>query len=71
MLGDGVSVGPMLLGMKMPAHVLQESVTARGIVNMTALAVAVIALGVYPYPLMDVMHASVDHLIQQAMTSKL
>ncbi|HHZ76221.1 MAG TPA: NADP-dependent malic enzyme [Rhodospirillales bacterium] len=40
MLGDGVSVGPMLLGMKMPAHVLQESVTARGIVNMTALAVA-------------------------------
>ncbi len=40
MLGDGVSVGPMLIGMKMPAHVLQESVTARGIVNMTALAVA-------------------------------
>ena len=40
MLGDGVSVGPMLIGMKMPAHVLQESVTVRGIVNMTALAVA-------------------------------
>ena len=40
MLGDGVAVGPMLIGMKQPAHVLQESVTARGIVNMTALAVA-------------------------------
>ena len=40
MLGDGVAVGPMLIGMNQPAHVLQESVTARGIVNMTALAVA-------------------------------
>ena len=40
MLADGVAVGPMLLGMKQPAHVLQETVTVRGIVNMTALAVA-------------------------------
>ena len=40
MLADGVAVGPMLLGMRQPAHVLQETVTARGIVNMTALAVA-------------------------------
>jgi len=36
---DGLPVGPLLLGMSRPAHVLVPSVTARGIVNMTALAV--------------------------------
>jgi malate dehydrogenase (oxaloacetate-decarboxylating)(NADP+) len=36
---DGLPVGPLLLGMSKPAHVLVPSVTARGIVNMTALAV--------------------------------
>jgi malate dehydrogenase (oxaloacetate-decarboxylating)(NADP+) len=35
---DGLPVGPILLGMSKPAHVLVPSVTARGIVNMTALA---------------------------------
>ena len=35
---DGLPVGPLLLGMSKPAHVLVPSVTARGIVNMTALA---------------------------------
>ena len=37
--GDGISVGPMLLGAAQAAHVLTPSVTVRGIVNMTALAV--------------------------------
>ena len=37
---DGLQVGPMLLGMNKPIHVLVPSVTARGIVNVTALAVA-------------------------------
>lgn len=36
---DSLSVGPMLLGVDKPAHVLTPSVTARGIVNMTAVAV--------------------------------
>ena len=36
---DGLHIGPMLLGTAMPAHVLTPSVTARGILNMTALAV--------------------------------
>ncbi|HJQ57884.1 MAG TPA: NADP-dependent malic enzyme [Vineibacter sp.] len=35
---DGLHVGPMLLGTARPAHVLTPSVTARGIVNMAALA---------------------------------
>jgi malate dehydrogenase (oxaloacetate-decarboxylating)(NADP+) len=38
-LGEGLTVGPMLIGMAQPAHVLATSVTARGIVNMTAFAV--------------------------------
>ncbi|MBI1774985.1 MAG: NADP-dependent malic enzyme [Proteobacteria bacterium] len=37
-LGEGLSVGPMLLGVAQPAHVLTASVTVRGIVNMTAYA---------------------------------
>ena len=36
---DGLPIGPMLLGMKKPIHVLVPSVTARGIVNLSALAV--------------------------------
>ncbi|WP_193368076.1 NADP-dependent malic enzyme [Pelagibius marinus] len=39
-LGEGLSVGPILLGMAAPAHILTPSVTARGIVNMSAVAVA-------------------------------
>ncbi len=35
------------------------------------LAVAVLILGLWPAPLLDVMHATVDHLVQQITTSKL
>lgn len=38
---------------------------------MTALAVAVVALGVYPAPLIEVMDSSIAHLLVQATTSKL
>ena len=38
-LGNGLSVGPILIGLDKPAHVLTSSVTARGIVNMSAVAV--------------------------------
>ena len=37
---DGLLVGPILLGMRKSIHVLVPSVTARGIANVTALAVA-------------------------------
>ena len=39
-VADGLQVGPVLLGMRKPVHVLVPSVTARGIANLTALAVA-------------------------------
>jgi malate dehydrogenase (oxaloacetate-decarboxylating)(NADP+) len=38
--GQGVTVGPILLGVKAPAHILTPSATVRRIVNMTALTVA-------------------------------
>jgi malate dehydrogenase (oxaloacetate-decarboxylating)(NADP+) len=37
-LTDGLSVGPMLMGVAKPAHVLTSSVTVRGIINITAVA---------------------------------
>jgi malate dehydrogenase (oxaloacetate-decarboxylating)(NADP+) len=37
---EALLVGPLLLGIAKPVHVMVPSVTARGIVNMTALAVA-------------------------------
>ena len=40
---DGLSVGPILLGVSQPIHVLVPSVTARGIVNLSALAVSAAA----------------------------
>ncbi|MDF1748442.1 MAG: NADP-dependent malic enzyme [Alphaproteobacteria bacterium] len=39
MLGDGLSVGPIMIGSARPVHILTTSLTARGIVNMTAVAV--------------------------------
>ncbi|MCU0986950.1 MAG: NADP-dependent malic enzyme [Acetobacteraceae bacterium] len=36
---DGLAVGPMLLGLARPVHVVTPSITARGILNVTALAV--------------------------------
>ncbi|HEU4381059.1 MAG TPA: phosphate acyltransferase, partial [Hyphomicrobiaceae bacterium] len=36
--GNGITVGPILLGLARPAHILEPGVTVRRIVNMTALA---------------------------------
>ena len=35
--GEGISVGPMLLGAALPAHILTSTSTVRRIVNMTAI----------------------------------
>jgi malate dehydrogenase (oxaloacetate-decarboxylating)(NADP+) len=37
--GDGITVGPILLGAARPVHILTASATVRRIVNMTALTV--------------------------------
>jgi malate dehydrogenase (oxaloacetate-decarboxylating)(NADP+) len=38
-LGEGLAIGPMLLGTRQPAHILTPSTTVRGLLNMTAIAV--------------------------------
>ena len=38
-LGDGLAIGPILLGASRPAHIVTPSTTVRGLVNMTAIAV--------------------------------
>ena len=38
-LGGAISIGPILLGAAKPVHIVTTSVTSRGIVNITALAV--------------------------------
>jgi malate dehydrogenase (oxaloacetate-decarboxylating)(NADP+) len=37
-LADALPVGPILIGPARPAHILTPSVTARGVLNMTAVA---------------------------------
>jgi len=39
-IADTLPVGPILIGAAKPAHILTPSVTARGIINMTAVSVA-------------------------------
>jgi len=38
-MNNGLSVGPILMGTRAPAHIVAPSVTSRGIVNMAAIAV--------------------------------
>ncbi|MBL1419622.1 MAG: NADP-dependent malic enzyme [Alphaproteobacteria bacterium] len=38
-IGNGLSVGPILLGMKQPIHIATDSITSRGLMNLTAVTV--------------------------------
>ena len=49
-LGDGLPVGPVLLGSAKPAHIVTPSVTVRGLVNMTAVAVYDAQVSTEPAP---------------------
>ncbi|MGB5279237.1 MAG: NADH-quinone oxidoreductase subunit M [Gammaproteobacteria bacterium] len=51
-------------------RVLQD-LNSREFVIMATLAVAVLALGLWPAPVVDVMHASVDNLLKHVAVSKL
>ena len=48
-----------------------KDINTREASMLGVLAVIVILLGVWPDPLVEVMHSSVDHLIEQVMVSKL
>jgi len=48
-----------------------KDINGREAVVLGTLAFFVLLLGVYPAPLLEVMHSTVDNLLQQAVTSKL
>ncbi len=48
-----------------------QDASAREIVFLALLALAVLAFGLWPAPLLDVMHASVEQLLQHVAVSKL
>jgi NADH-quinone oxidoreductase subunit M len=48
-----------------------EDATPREILFLAILAITVLVMGLWPYPFVEVMHTSVEHLLQQASMSKL
>jgi NADH-quinone oxidoreductase subunit M len=48
-----------------------EDVNRREVLFLTLLAIAVLAVGLWPAPLLDVMHVSVDELLRQASATKI
>jgi len=46
-------------------------INRRELIILSTLAIAVLALGLYPAPLLEVMHASIDNLVTQMSQSKL
>ncbi|MCW8824867.1 MAG: NADH-quinone oxidoreductase subunit M, partial [Gammaproteobacteria bacterium] len=48
-----------------------EDINKREFLVLATLAVAVLVLGLWPAPLLEVMHATVEHLIEHVSISKL
>jgi NADH-quinone oxidoreductase subunit M len=48
-----------------------EDATPREILFLAILAITVLVMGLWPYPFIEVMHTSVDNLLQQVSVSKL
>ena len=48
-----------------------DDLNAREFLILSVLAVAVLLLGIWPAPLLELMQASVQHLVEQIVTSKL
>jgi NADH-quinone oxidoreductase subunit M len=52
-------------------HVAElKDIGGRELLILGVLAAAVLAMGLYPFPLTEVMHASVDNLLKQVAVSK-
>jgi NADH-quinone oxidoreductase subunit M len=48
-----------------------QDINSREFTIMAILAIAVLVLGLWPAPVIDVMHASVENLLQHISVSKL
>jgi NADH-quinone oxidoreductase subunit M len=54
------------------AHVAEmQDISGREFLVLGLLAVCVLAMGLYPFPFTEVMHASVDNLLKHVAVSKL
>ncbi|BBB24430.1 NADH-quinone oxidoreductase subunit M [Isorropodon fossajaponicum endosymbiont JTNG4] len=54
-----------------PAVATLKDINAREFSILAILAVAVLVMGLYPQPVIELMHTSIEHLLHQALTSKL
>ncbi len=62
----------VIFGVVANAHVAElTDINGREILFLSLLAICVLAMGVYPFPFTDVMHASVDNLLKHVAVSKL
>ncbi len=48
-----------------------SDINGREFAILSLLALAVVIMGIYPQPVIEVMHVSIEHLLNQALTSKL
>jgi NADH-quinone oxidoreductase subunit M len=54
------------------AHVAElTDINSREFLILAVLAACVLAMGIYPFPFTEVMHASVDNLLKHVAVSKL
>jgi len=62
----------VIFGVVANPHVAKlHDINGREFLFLAALAICVLAMGVYPFPFTDVMHASVDNLLKHVAVSKL
>jgi NADH-quinone oxidoreductase subunit M len=62
----------VLFGAVANSHVAElTDINSREFLFLAVLALCVLAMGIYPYPFTDVMHASVDNLLKHVAVSKL
>ena len=54
-----------------PAVETLNDINGREFFVLAILALAVLIMGLYPQPVIEVMHSSIEHLLNQALTSKL
>jgi NADH-quinone oxidoreductase subunit M len=54
-----------------PAVETLDDINGREFSILAILALAVLVIGLYPQPMIEVMHTSIEHLLNQALTSKL
>ena len=58
-------------GITNPDVATLSDINGREFSILAVLALAVLIIGIYPQPVIEIMHVSIEHLLQQALSSKL